>query len=484
MHGLFFFLLMPCVQAQPDTWIKAYTGNRFDFGKAVTAVYDGGFAIAGATSSAGSGATDVYLIRTDRDGNKLWSKTYGGHNIDWACDIVQLPDSSLMMSGYTNSKGNGGYDLYVIRVDAAGTLLWDSTYGGSDWDFGYASHLSSDGGLWVAGETYSKGNGNSDGWLAHIASDGTLVWDSTYGGPQKDAFRDIDTLMGGGFAVIGETESFGNGMRDLYLMRLADNGTVVWDTALGGPNDEFGRGVIQGNDSMLYAIGGSVPESDSAQIWALSYHSNGSAVRWQKFLGGMENDQGVSLIQNNWNDGIYYVGNYASSGSGPPGDVAKFIFNPAGVFIASHTEGEAPLDEASMVILTPDSGVLVVGTTRSYGVPYSAVYALKFDGFCETAPDVEVVTDVNAIARPPAPHKGGLSPNPVSRSGVVHLESAFAGPGGYTIHWYDVSGRSWGVWPVQETSFPLYARLPAGVLLYRICKNKVFCASGRLVITP
>src|SRR5206468_2609251 len=117
---------------------------------------------AGSTSSFGNGSSDVLLIKTDSLGKAQFMKTYGGDNIDKAYSVQQLPDSGFYIAGYTNSYGTGGYDGYLIRTDKNGDTLWTRTYGGTDWDFFAYSRLTAKGSIVMAGNTYSYGNGSSD----------------------------------------------------------------------------------------------------------------------------------------------------------------------------------------------------------------------------------------------------------------------------------------------------------------------------------
>ena len=107
-------------------------------GRSVKQTLDGGYIIGGITSDAGNGATDCYLLKVDSLGNFQWHKTFGGSGIDRAYAVEQLPDSGYVLAGYTSSFGNGDYDSYLVRTNKIGDTLWTKTYGTSNWDFTYA----------------------------------------------------------------------------------------------------------------------------------------------------------------------------------------------------------------------------------------------------------------------------------------------------------------------------------------------------------
>jgi len=139
------------------SWTRTYGGSSYDWGQSVQQTSDGGFVVAGYTSSFGAGGYDAYLIRTDANGDTLWTRTYGGSGHDYGYSVQQTADSGFVVAGYTYSFGAGSRDVYLIRTDATGDTLWTRTYGGEDEDIGRSVQQTSDGGFVVAGYTYSFG---------------------------------------------------------------------------------------------------------------------------------------------------------------------------------------------------------------------------------------------------------------------------------------------------------------------------------------
>ena len=164
MKYFFIFLcviinLKICAQA-PSKFYQRFGGNGYDVGYDVKQTLDSGYIITGSTSSFGAGNTDMYLAKLDKMGQVKFQKTFGNYNNETSKSVVQLIDSSYVMLGYTNSTGFGGYDMYLVKADKAGTFLWQKNYGGVDWDFGNSLQQTSDGGFIIAGTTYSFGRGN------------------------------------------------------------------------------------------------------------------------------------------------------------------------------------------------------------------------------------------------------------------------------------------------------------------------------------
>ena len=146
-------------------WIKTFGGHGNDYGNSVQRTSDGGYIIAGSTSSYGAGGSDAWLIKTDSNGKKEWSKTFGGSASDSANSVQQTPDGGYIIAGYTSSYGAGGGDAWLIKTDSNGNEQWNKTFGGAGNDYGNSVDQTSDGGYTVVGHTYSYGAGSGDAWL-------------------------------------------------------------------------------------------------------------------------------------------------------------------------------------------------------------------------------------------------------------------------------------------------------------------------------
>ena len=216
-------------------WDRTYGGIASDVPEAIAVLPDGGFALAGSTQSKGAGFRDFWLVRTDSDGTLLWDRTYGGHSEDRGGRFAVLIDGGFALVGTTQSKGDGKGDAWLVRTDSEGAPLWDKTYGGPEYDFGFAVAVLPDGGFALLGATQSKGSGNEDCWLIRTDPWGTLLWDKIYGGSGWERCSLITVLPDGGLALSGFTSSKGAGATDAWLVRTDASGTLLWDQTYGGP---------------------------------------------------------------------------------------------------------------------------------------------------------------------------------------------------------------------------------------------------------
>ncbi len=234
-------------------WSKTYGGNSQEYAHSVIQTNDEGFLIAGSTSSFGAGADDVYLIKTDANGDELWSKTYGGTSADAAYNVRQTTDGGYIVGGTTN----GYSDFYLIKTDANGDSLWTRTFGGGATEEAYSVKQTTDGGYIMTGGTMSYGAGNYDFWLVKTNEDGDMEWNKTYGGEEKDKGWSVVQSNDGGYFIAGFTESFAQSEEDegVYLVKTNASGDTLWTRTYGDISNDGGHWAIQTEDGG-YAITG------------------------------------------------------------------------------------------------------------------------------------------------------------------------------------------------------------------------------------
>jgi len=231
-----------------EQWTQTFDGNDWDEGWSVQQTTDGGYIIAGSTWYYSANSGDVYLIKTDANGNESWMQTFGGSSDEHGYSVQQTSDGGYIIAGHTWSYGSGEYDVFVIKTDTNGNESWTQTFGGSSSDFSYSVQQTTDGGYIIAGKTYSYGTGESDVYLIKTDTNGNEQWTQTFGGSDWDAGHSVQQTSDGGYIIAGYTYSYGAGSGDVYLIKTDANGNEQWTQTFGGGNNDKGRSVQQTSD--------------------------------------------------------------------------------------------------------------------------------------------------------------------------------------------------------------------------------------------
>ena len=205
---------------------ETYGGGVEDTALSLVEASDGGFALAGRTESFASGGEfdkDAWLIKTDSNGNAQFNKTYGGGDRDVANSVVETSDGGFALAGNTKSFGGIDEDAWLIKTDSNSNVQFNRTYGGDDGNLANSVIETSDGGFAIAGSTEASGVRNFDALLVKTDSNGNEQFNQTYGGGNNDGAWSVVETSDGGFAIAGDTQSFGARGRDAWLLKLSGN---------------------------------------------------------------------------------------------------------------------------------------------------------------------------------------------------------------------------------------------------------------------
>ena len=244
--------------------------------------------LAGYTSSLGAGGSDVWLVKVTSRLNFLdgkpwyygdmidWSKTYGGAGDDGAKSVIQSADGGYILAGYTNSYGAGGYDVFLVKVDSDGSLLWNMTYGGSEDDAANSIVQASDGGYILSGYTNS-GVQSQSSWLVKTNSSGQLQWSRVI--PGTEATSIVCTSDGGYASATKQSTGF-------ELVKLDSSGQTQWNRTYTGPGNSGAESAIQTNDGG-YAVAGWVNDAGNATSTRLIKTDSSGNVQWDRTYSGL-----------------------------------------------------------------------------------------------------------------------------------------------------------------------------------------------------
>jgi hypothetical protein len=327
-----------------------------------------------------------------------WKKIYGGNGNDYGYSIIKTTDGGYLLSGRTTSNNGditttkGGIDMWVAKLDAAGAISWQKSFGGSSDEYSVAAAATPDGGYVLTGYTLSNNtgdvsanHGSTDFWIIKINATGSLLWQKTLGGTGDDRPNAIAVTTESKIAVAGFTNSnngdvSGNhGGQDAWIA-LLDNatGNLLLKKALGGNGDENGKALAPAPDGGLYLGGNSSsnsngdvgPSKGNTDFWLLQLDKNLSIV-WKNNLGGTNNED-LNALAVGPNNTLVAAGSTKSNNSGDVGtssgseDMWIIKINAAtGALLSQKVLGGNAVDVAKGLVVRPNGTIAVAGYTYS-----------------------------------------------------------------------------------------------------------------------
>ena len=346
-------------------------------GNSVQQTTDGGFIITGETTYT-INSRDIYLIKTDENGDTLWTRTFGGQEPNYGNSVQQTFDGGYIVVGGKDFLSNNA-DLYVIKTDNTGDILWSQFYGGSYGDMGNSIKQTSDSGYIITGYTDLS---TSDNWwdvyLIKTDENGDTVWTRTYGGEYKDEGYSVQQTFDGGFIITGY-KWVENKQNDVYILKTDMNGDTLWTRTYGGTGDDRGYSVQQTTDNG-YIITGSINLSSTWNkygIYLLKTDSNGDTL-WTKIY----NEYGPSAGKSVWQttDGGYIIAGRGYRYLIGHSDVFLIKTDAIGDTLWTRTFSGTGSASGFSCQQTIDGGFIISGRTRPLmGMVIDSVYLIKTD---------------------------------------------------------------------------------------------------------
>lgn len=389
-------------------FIKNLGGANNDDAISVVKASDNGYVMAGTTDSTGGDIvdkttddSDIWVLKTDEQGNILWSKTYGGTNDEQATSIQNTADGGFVVAAFTRSadgdvtSGNAGFnDLWIVKLSSTGALEWEKTYGFAGNDQAFSVTPTSNGGYFLLGVldvTASGGQGNAgrsasthaggDYWAIQTDGSGNLVWSRYYGGSFTDTAYEAVETDDGGFIIVGSSDSIdvditeNKGAYDFWVLRIDNGGNFVWKKNFGGSEIDLGYALTKTSDGNFIAVGdtrsndGNVSNLyGNADVWAVKFNGNGGII-WERSYGGTQFESARDIV-------ALPAGTYAIAASSRSNDIdltTNYGVNDAWVFVINE-EGElqfqqsiggSNLDFAGGLTVAANGELVMVGNTES-----------------------------------------------------------------------------------------------------------------------
>jgi len=300
-------------------WDEVFGEDMTDVARSIIQTKDAGYAVAGSIWTKYARKQDFWLIKLGENGNKEWEATFDKDKDDIAYSIIQTKDGGYTIAGGTGRRNWGEVNCWVIKLDAKGNVEWDNDFGGIGWDEIYSIIQTKSGGFIAAGSTWSKGAGRGDVCIAKLDRRGYLVWNKTFGGSDYDEARSIIQTDDEDYAIAGFTVSEDTEDRNVWVIKLDKKGNKIWDKTLGGTSEEWANSIVQTEDKG-YMVAGWTKSMGAGKTdaWIIKLNKRGDLV-WDRTFGGSEDDEAHSIIQTE--DGGYAIAGWTESKGAGNADV-------------------------------------------------------------------------------------------------------------------------------------------------------------------
>ena len=347
------------------TWQKAFGGAKDDVTKAITATDDGGAIMISTTRSFGHGKTDINVMKIDSAGHKLWEKNFGGKRKETAAAITQTKDGGFVIVGSTKSYGKGGYDFYILKIDAQGKQLWVRAAGGESKDEATAVTATKDGGVVVLGNSKSYGKGSYDYYAVKLDANGSLEWEQSAGGKDWDIPSGITQMDNGDLLLVGKSESFGENSYDGYVVRLTNEGKFIWEKTFGGKKEDMISAIAKGKKGGFALVGKTKSYKDKKGDVYIILLDNEGKKRLVKTYGDVgEKDRAYAVTA--LADGGYAIAGSSRGMSNGREDFILIMIDKDGHLLGSNHYGGKKEEIAYGITQLKDGGIIIAGDTKTY----------------------------------------------------------------------------------------------------------------------
>lgn len=362
---IFCFILHSCSKTNLDTdpksttsftgnidFVKTIGGSKNDVANAVISTSDNGYVIFGYTDSndkdvsfKNNNDSDYYFLKYNSKDQLEWAKTYGGSKNDRGLNVVQTSDNGYAIFGASksddidSSKNEGDADLWIIKLDTSGNLLWEKSFGFIGRDNGFSLIETSDNGFLIVGEldvSSSGGLGKSrsanrhaggDYWAIKLNASGDKEWSNFFGGNFSETPQDVIETDTGDFIIVGLSDSNdvditnNKGTYDFWIIKINNKGELVWEKSFGGSQIDEAYGITKTEDANFIIVGNTRSNDKNVRsnnggsdLWVIKISTTGNLI-WEKSFGGTNFDSGRAIHKSN-NDGFIIVGSSRSTNNG------------------------------------------------------------------------------------------------------------------------------------------------------------------------
>ncbi len=385
-------------QSSDPPWTRTYGLEYDDQGRHILPTEDGGYIFLGVLVNAETNSEDMWLVKLDSKGDMLWQEIYGGSLSDRGSRVIPDSDGEYLLAGYTQSYGAGGYDVWLVKIDSSGVPQWQKTYGDTLDDYAFSVIPAENKGYIIAGTTTSTKYGKYDFWVFQVDSMGNLGWETIMGGVDQDQARSIKQTSDGGYIIAGYTVTDLDRRYDLWLVKLDSNGDSLWSKTYGGNERDAGISVLEMPDNKIMILGYTNSFEGNRDIWILITDPEGDVIQASTF-GGPYSEYGHIL--NTTNDGNYIITGYTESFGAGGWDLLILKVDGEGNEIWSKTYGGSLKDFGQYIYQDQSGGYVCIGITESFGAGGWDAWVIWTDSTGNTVPptfsEEPLISDISDI---------------------------------------------------------------------------------------
>ncbi|MDG1332579.1 MAG: T9SS type A sorting domain-containing protein [Crocinitomicaceae bacterium] len=361
-------------------FFNLYSDNDDDYGEGIVQLEDSSYVITGSSSSFHGTGSEAFLLKIDSAGNYQWSNNYGGLETDVGRRVLYRPNDGFYIAGHTNSYGNGGYDFYLVKTDLSGNLEWEKSYGDFAWERVHDAVLTTGNeGVIMVGETNSTMNNNTDMYIVRTDLNGDTLWTKQMGTDNEDMLTSIHALDDSTYYIAGSMYLADSSKVKGCVMKIHENGTIYWTKYYGYLGDTYINDIHIVNSEIVGV--GHTNKISNTFLYEFYFRLDldGNLVI-ENYSGSSGERIALAVVPFETPDKYYIAYSLADQWSFPDGfnDIAIARFDDSlyweqNVANIAHYEP----DFLNELIPTSDGGAIAVGGTNSLQLGYHHVCVVK-----------------------------------------------------------------------------------------------------------
>ncbi|MCO4814448.1 MAG: T9SS type A sorting domain-containing protein [Flavobacteriales bacterium] len=424
---MFFVILISNTVGAQISFFNYYSDNGVDRGEGIVQLEDSSYVVTGSSSSFSSGSSQAFLMKIDSLGNFLWSNQYGGTGSESGRRVLYKKDFGFFVCGFTNSFGSGGFDNYLAKVDESGALEWEKAIGGSGWEKVHDAALARDTGVVMVGESSSNTTNSKDIYIVRTDIIGDTLWTKRFGGSGDDYASDILPIDDSTFIIVGRSYVEDSSLTKVWASKIGDDGTLYWKKTYGVTQNSWANG-IENRGGQFVIIGGS---EGLGCIGVDSYNCiiTEAGDFWGEYVAHINGDNEFVSVANFASSSEVYVAE--SFENDLSFDIGRDIYidritSATFGFIENFVIGRVDEDVSNQIIRTNDGSAIAVGYSTNAVSGGNDIYVCKIgpgNDYPNTVTDVvnqnlvTIIEDESGIS--------GLKVFPNPSSGLLTISSDF-----------------------------------------------------------